>query len=133
MKHLARATRIGGNVYLMSQFCTILLLIFVVAVFVFFSGWFASTTSVYGNPDWLVGLGRSGGFLTGALFSAIIGYLGMNAAMQGSVRVAQAARSSFTQALKIACRSGTITGILTGGLRYITDMFLESWERHTVI
>ena len=116
MKHLARAIRIGGNAYLMRQFRTILLVIFVVAVFVFFSGWFASTTSVYGNPKWLVGLGRAGGFLMGALFSATVGYLGMNMAMQGNVRVAEAARSSFTKALKIAYRSGTITGMLTDGL-----------------
>ncbi|MCX6013606.1 MAG: sodium-translocating pyrophosphatase [Chloroflexi bacterium] len=36
--------------------------------------------------------------------------------MRGNVRVAQAARSSFTRALKIAYRTGTITGMLTDGL-----------------
>ncbi len=116
MKHIAKAIRTGGNAYLMRQFRTILLLIFALAIFVFFTGWFAGGTSVYNNPKWLIGLGRAGGFLMGALFSAMVGYIGMNMALQGNVRVAQAARSSFTQALKIAYRTGTITGMLTDGL-----------------
>ncbi len=116
MNRIADAIRRGGNAYLMRQFRTILLLIFVLAVFVFFTGWFAGGTSIYNNPKWLIGLGRAGGFLMGALFSALVGYIGMNMAMQGNIRVAQAARSSFTQALKIAYRTGTITGMLTDGL-----------------
>jgi len=116
MKHIAKAIRTGGNAYLMRQFRTILLVIFALAIFVFFTGWFAGGTSVYNNPKWLIGLGRAGGFLMGALFSAMVGYIGMNMALQGNVRVAQAARSSFTQALKIAYRTGTITGMLTDGL-----------------
>jgi K(+)-stimulated pyrophosphate-energized sodium pump len=116
MKHISNAIRTGGNAYLKRQFRTILLLLFVVTIFVFFTGWFAGGTSAYGNPIWLIGLGRAGGFLMGAVFSALVGYIGMNMAMQGNVRVAQAARSSFTQALKIAYRTGTITGMLTDGL-----------------
>ncbi|MBM2825375.1 MAG: hppA [Dehalococcoidales bacterium] len=116
MKHIANAIRTGGNAYLMRQFRTILFLVFILAVFVFFTGWFAGGTSVYNNPKWLIGLGRAGGFLMGALFSALVGYIGMNMAMQGNIRVAQAARSSFTKALQIAYRTGTITGMLTDGL-----------------
>ena len=116
MKRIAGAIRSGGNAYLMRQFRTILLLIFVVAIFVFFSGWFAGATSVYGNPNWLIGLGRAGGFLMGAVFSALVGYIGMNMALRANIRVAQAARTSFTEALKIGYRAGTITGMLTDGL-----------------
>ena len=118
MKHIAKAIRTGGNAYLKRQFRTILLLIVVLAVFIFFTGYFGgeTTKSEYGNPKWLIGLGRGGGFLMGALFSATVGYIGMNMAMRGNVRVAEASRSSFTKALKIAYRSGTITGMLTDGL-----------------
>lgn len=70
MRHIANAIRTGGNAYLMRQFRTILLVIFALAVFIFFTGWFASGTSVYDNPQWLIGLGRAGGFLMGAIFSA---------------------------------------------------------------
>ncbi len=116
MRHIANAIRIGGNAYLTRQFRTILLLIFILAVFIFFTGWFASETSAYGNPKWLIGLGRAGGFLMGAIFSGLVGYIGMNMAMRANVRVAQAARTSFTEALKIGYRAGTITGMLTDGL-----------------
>ncbi len=40
----------------------------------------------------------------------------MNMAMRGNVRVAEAARHDFVRALKIAYRTGTITGMLTDGL-----------------
>ena len=116
MKHIAGAIRSGGNAYLNRQFRTILLLLILVAIFVFVTGLFAGETSAYHNPAWLIGLGRAGGFLMGAVFSALVGYIGMNMAMQGNVRVAQAARSSFTKALQIAYRTGTITGMLTDGL-----------------
>jgi K(+)-stimulated pyrophosphate-energized sodium pump len=116
MKHLSQAIRTGGNAYLMRQFRTIILLIFALAVFIFFTGYFAVEPSKYDNPDWLIGLGRAGGFLIGALFSATVGYIGMNMAMRANVRVAEASRTSFAQSLKIAYRAGTITGMLTDGL-----------------
>jgi K(+)-stimulated pyrophosphate-energized sodium pump len=52
----------------------------------------------------------------GALFSLAVGQIGMRMAVQGNVRVAAAARYSFKEALRIAYRSGTITGMLTDGL-----------------
>ena len=45
-----------------------------------------------------------------------VGFIGMNMAVQGNVRVASASRRSFKEALTIAYRSGTITGMLTDGL-----------------
>ncbi len=64
----------------------------------------------------LVGLARAAAFIMGALFSLMVGQFGMRMAVQGNVRVASAARSSFEKAVKIAYRSGTITGMLTDGL-----------------
>ena len=52
----------------------------------------------------------------GSTFSAIVGFVGMNMAVEGNVRVASASRVSYSEALKIAYRSGTITGMLTDGL-----------------
>ncbi|MCC7451882.1 MAG: sodium-translocating pyrophosphatase [Anaerolineae bacterium] len=66
-----------------------------------------------------VALGRAGGFLMGAIFSATVGFIGMNMAAQGNVRVAAAAvdkKRGYSDALRIAYRSGTITGMLTDGL-----------------
>ncbi|MCA9887182.1 MAG: sodium-translocating pyrophosphatase [Anaerolineae bacterium] len=63
-----------------------------------------------------VAFGRAIAFALGATFSATVGFIGMNMAVQGNVRVAAAARQSFKRALTIAYRSGTITGMLTDGL-----------------
>jgi K(+)-stimulated pyrophosphate-energized sodium pump len=64
-------------------------------------------------------IGRAGAFLMGAVFSALVGFAGMNMAVQGNVRVAAAAidpKRGYADALRIAYRSGTITGMLTDGL-----------------
>jgi K(+)-stimulated pyrophosphate-energized sodium pump len=63
-----------------------------------------------------IAVGRALAFAMGASFSAMVGFIGMNMAVQGNVRVASAARTSFKRALTIAYRSGTITGMLTDGL-----------------
>ncbi|WP_343420816.1 sodium-translocating pyrophosphatase [Candidatus Flexifilum breve] len=63
-----------------------------------------------------VATGRALAFAMGAIFSATVGFMGMNMAVQGNVRVAAASRVSFKRALTIAYRSGTITGMLTDGL-----------------
>jgi K(+)-stimulated pyrophosphate-energized sodium pump len=64
----------------------------------------------------IIGIGRAVAFIMGACFSLMVGQFGMRMAVQGNVRVASAARRSFGEALKIAYRSGTITGMLTDGL-----------------
>ncbi|MCX5714570.1 MAG: sodium-translocating pyrophosphatase, partial [Candidatus Omnitrophica bacterium] len=60
--------------------------------------------------------GRAAAFVMGAFFSLMVGQFGMRMAVEGNVRVASAARRSFAEALKIAYRTGTITGMLTDGL-----------------
>jgi len=65
---------------------------------------------------WSIAFGRAIAFILGSSFSAIVGFIGMNMAVQGNVRVAAAAKISFKKALTIAYRSGTITGMLTDGL-----------------
>lgn len=64
----------------------------------------------------LVGIGRALAFVMGAGFSLTVGQIGMRMAVQGNVRVAAASRKSFGDALRIAYRAGTITGMLTDGL-----------------
>jgi K(+)-stimulated pyrophosphate-energized sodium pump len=63
-----------------------------------------------------IGLGRAIAFVMGASFSLAVGQIGMRMAVQGNVRVASAARKSFGESLRIAYRTGTITGMLTDGL-----------------
>ena len=56
------------------------------------------------------------GFVVGAIFSAISGYVGMNIAVRANVRVAQAARNSLKGALDIAFNGGAVAGLAVAGL-----------------
>ncbi|MEO0225593.1 MAG: sodium-translocating pyrophosphatase [candidate division WOR-3 bacterium] len=106
MRKISNAIKVGANTYLNRQFRAIAFLIVILAILLYFT-----TTQ---GPH--IALGRAGAFLMGSIFSALVGYIGMGMAVRGNVRVASAARRSFAEALKIAYRSGTITGMLTDGL-----------------
>ena len=62
------------------------------------------------------GGGRRSGFVVGALFSAVSGYVGMNIAVRANVRVAQAATKSLKGALDIAFNGGAVAGLAVAGL-----------------
>ncbi|MCR4433819.1 MAG: sodium-translocating pyrophosphatase [Caldiserica bacterium] len=125
MQEVWNAIRLGADAYLSRQLKTILPLIVVLTVVLFFSVYIVPPTEEalarfpQLAPDQVrlvVGLGRAIAFVLGASFSLLVGQFGMRMAVQGSVRVAAASRKSFGEALKIAYRSGTITGMLTDGL-----------------
>jgi len=99
----------GANAYLKRQFKSIILVIAALTIAMYFS-----SSLVGGSLS--ISIGRAAAFLMGVTFSGLVGYLGMNMAVRGNIRVAEASRRSFHDALKIAYRSGTITGMLTDGL-----------------
>jgi len=119
------AIRQGADTYLGRQLKTILPLIVVLTIALFFSVYIVppSAEALERFPSLapdrvklIIGLGRAAAFILGALFSLMVGQFGMRMAVQGNVRVAAASRTSFDKALKIAYRAGTITGMLTDGL-----------------
>ncbi|RLI19341.1 sodium-translocating pyrophosphatase, partial [Candidatus Bathyarchaeota archaeon] len=103
------AIKSGANAYLKRQFRSILYVVGILAVVLYFSAYIA-------EAPLSISLGRAGAFLMGAFFSAAVGYLGMNMAIQGNIRTAVTAGKDFRKALKIAYRAGTVTGMLTDGL-----------------
>ncbi len=121
MLEVWNAIREGADAYLGRQLRTILPFIGLLTVALFLSVWIVPPTQEaleeFGaNARIVIAIGRAVAFLMGATFSLMVGQFGMRMAVQGNVRVAAAARNSFDDALRIAYRAGTITGMLTDGL-----------------
>ncbi len=108
MKEIALAVQEGAAAYLNRQFKT--LAGFAVLVFLLLFLLPADDNSIR--------YGRSIFFVIGALFSAAIGYLGMNLAVRANVRVAAAARepNGRDNGTRVAFRTGGVVGMSTVGL-----------------
>jgi K(+)-stimulated pyrophosphate-energized sodium pump len=114
MQEISGAISEGANAYLRRQFKTIVTLVAFLALALYLTA--ALDNYLGADVRQAVAIGRGAAFLMGALFSASVGFLGMNMAVQANVRVASAARTSFHDALRISYRAGTVTGMLTDGL-----------------
>ncbi|MBR3898809.1 MAG: sodium-translocating pyrophosphatase, partial [Elusimicrobiaceae bacterium] len=119
------AIKEGANAYLKRQLKTILPLIVLLTFCLFLSVYIVPVSHDAAerfsglDPDkvkLIAAFGRAGAFILGAVFSLLVGQLGMRIAVDANVRVAAASRRSFGDALKIAYRAGTVTGMLTDGL-----------------
>ena len=121
MQEVWNAIRIGADSYLTQQLKRILPVIGVLAVVLFLSVYIVKPSqeamNEFGaNAVIVVAIGRTLAFIMGAVFSLLVGQLGMRMAIQANVRAASAARRSFNEALSISYYAGTVTGMLTDGL-----------------
>lgn len=125
MQEVWNAIRSGADAYLGRQLKTIIPFIGILTFVLFFSVYIIPPSDEalqrfsQFKPDMvrlIVGFGRACAFIMGACFSLMVGQFGMRMAVEGNVRVASASRRNFSEALKIAYRTGTITGMLTDGL-----------------
>ena len=118
MKEIAKAIQEGAEAFLKRQFKVIVIIVVPLAVLIFF------TATKVTRPDGTVafsfvdaGLLRVVCFLFGAAFSGLTGFIGMSVAVRGNVRTAAAARDGkLPPALRVAFRSGAVTGMLCVGL-----------------
>lgn len=125
MQEVWNAIKDGADAYLRRQLRSILPLIAILTIALFFSVYIVPPSPEalerFEGTDpntvrlW-IGIARALAFVMGAGFSLAVGQIGMRMAVEGNVRVASASRRSFGQALRIAYRAGTITGMLTDGL-----------------
>jgi K(+)-stimulated pyrophosphate-energized sodium pump len=118
MQAVAQAVREGANAYLRRQFTVVGVLIVVLTAVIVASKWPWTLSPGQHSAGELqvIALGRGLAFFMGALFSAAVGFTGMRLATAGNLRVAAAAKRSFGEAMRLAYRTGTITGMFTCGL-----------------
>ncbi len=125
MQEVWGAIKDGANAYLQRQIRSIVPLIVVLTFALFFSVYIVPPSPEAlerfsgQTPDqvrFIIGIARALAFVMGAGFSLTVGQIGMRMAIEGNVRVAAASKKSFGDALRIAYRAGTITGMLTDGL-----------------
>jgi len=125
MQEVWNAIKDGADAYLRKQLRSILPLIGILTIALFFSVYIVPPSpealerfeGVDPNTVRLwIGIARAFAFVMGAGFSLAVGQIGMRMAVEANVRVASASRRSFGDALRIAYRAGTITGMLTDGL-----------------
>jgi len=127
MEAIAAAIREGAEAFLSRQYKTIAGLSVVAAALIF--GFYYLNRNVPNIAEMGQGtaLKVTLSFVTGALCSAIAGYVGMFVSIRANLRTAAAAMTSLNKALQIAIRGGAVSGLTVvsmsllgvGGLFYL--------------
>src|SRR5438034_1234764 len=110
MVRVATAIQEGAMAYLRRQLRTMLPFIVVVT-----AGLYLLYAPIYAQHP-VLAVGVAGAFLLGCFASYGAGFVGMTSAVHGNVRVANAARRSYREALRTGFQAGTISGMFTVGL-----------------
>ncbi|MBU1448223.1 sodium-translocating pyrophosphatase, partial [Patescibacteria group bacterium] len=100
MVEIAKAIQEGAQAYMKRQYRTIA----VIGVIVFIGLWI------------LLGRNVALGFAVGALLSSLAGYIGMSVSVRANVRTTEAAKKGMKEALDVAVKGGTVTGLFVVGL-----------------
>ena len=106
MKKIAAAIRKGANAYLQHQYATVFKVFAVVFLLLLVLCWFGLL------DNWFIPFA----FLTGGIYSAIAGFVGMRIATSSNARTAQAASESLNKGLNVAFSSGAVMGFTVVGL-----------------
>lgn len=100
MREISNAIKEGSSAYLNRQYKTLLPIVILLSIILYFS----------------INLQTSFAFILGVVSSALAGYIGMNISVRANVRVANAAKKGLKEALVLAFKGGTVTGMIIVGL-----------------
>jgi K(+)-stimulated pyrophosphate-energized sodium pump len=134
MREIAQAIQEGAFAYLRRQYKTIGLIVVPVAVLVFLTATKVVNTTTHKTVLDFVqsGIFRTLAFLVGAAFSGLAGFIGMSTAVRGNVRTAAAAREgSLPAALKVAIRTGGVTGLFVVGFGLLGATVIVMLAQHS--
>ena len=112
MEEVGKAIRDGALAYLQQQVKTMLPLVAIIAILLFFL-YRGQVALGYGTAE---ATGVAVFFILGVLASYVAGYVGMGMATIANQRTANQARTTFKGALETAFRAGAVSGMMTVGL-----------------
>ncbi|MFO7322720.1 MAG: sodium-translocating pyrophosphatase [Chloroflexota bacterium] len=107
MMKISGAVQKGAQAFLSREYRAVAIFVGVVAVLLLVLGLLPGS----GMSPWTVLA-----FVSGAVASALAGYIGMNVAVRSNVRTAAAASRSLNQGLRVAFASGTVMGTMVVAL-----------------
>jgi len=99
MQEISEAIREGATAFLNREYKTVAVVAVVLAVLLVYLG---KWTAI--------------GFLVGTVGSAVAGYIGMMVSVKANVRTTEAAKKGLQEALSVAFKGGSVTGVMVVGL-----------------
>ncbi len=101
MLEIAKAIQAGAKAFLKRQYKTVGILAVIIILIMWIAGFSGNTIF---------------GFILGATLSATAGFIGMHISVRANVKTTEAAKRGLAEALSIAFKGGSVTGLFVVGL-----------------
>jgi K(+)-stimulated pyrophosphate-energized sodium pump len=131
-REVARWIREGSASYLKKLYTALGLVAVVMAILIaiVFSFELGNTGKSQAEINPTLGMQVALAFISGALCSALAGYMGMSVAVEANVRSATAASQSINKAFRVAFYAGAVMGLAMVGVAIIGMSAIYLWTRN---